>query len=204
MPRKKTYDKDEVIDILYASEGRPSPINGAPGHSLSLHVNIAMPSDRLSNRLQNRDHPNLPIIMTERDGIADKNTHKDIWKELNPHLSTKVLKGQYDKHIDNHKNESGAFMDLQQAADACVLALNSPAVQTLLGQLDSGTQTEFREEITLPTSDDKAWKMRYAGFGQNANDQNKMTDIESVFLFVQAMAPDTIHIQTFYPIRKVV
>jgi hypothetical protein len=207
MPCAKRYSKEDVNAILYASEGRLSPVSGEPGHALSRHVGVS--GLQISDRLVGRTMSSLsrPIVMQATGGAAPANIVRDVWREIDARsgitTTTAQLKKDYNKLVDNSIDNSGAFVDLQQAIIIGRYLLNSSEGQTELAKLDSGTENRVKIVRTLNQLEavDSAWKMNYAGSSGIDNDITHLRDIRTAFMLVDRLDANTIHIQTFYPIK---
>jgi hypothetical protein len=200
MPRVKKYTKDGVIAILEQSEGRLSPVSHQPGHTLARHVLIG--DLQLSDRLRATMPPPIPgrpILVDPSGQVVNKALHREIWKETNPGLNSKTANADFDRiFVGDSVPKAGAFADLQQAGVLGRFALNSTDGQGKLAELDAGTSQ--RVEIEYSVADlhnmQGEWKMRYV---EKGNDIASMTTFTKVFLLVDRLDPDMIHIQTFFP-----
>lgn len=201
MARAKRYTKDDVIAILLQSEGRPSPVTTQAGHTLERHVTIG--DQQLTDRLiptLGASSPNRPILVDPGGKVVSKALHVEIWKETNLGLSSNQAKKDYaDLFEGDAVGKAGAFTDLQQASVLGKFALNAMEGQTELSKLDNGTAD--RVTITYPVTNlhniEGEWRMRYVHKG---NDIPAMVPFTKVFLLVDKLNPDGIHIQTFFPV----
>jgi hypothetical protein len=201
MARAKRYTKDEVVAILVQSEGRLSPVSNQPGHAMSMHVLIADHhlTDRLIATLGDNS-PSRPICVDPSGKIVGKAQHVEIWKEINPGLSTKTAKKDYDElFLGDSVGKAGAFMDLQQAGLLGKHALNSLVGQAELAKLDAGTKkrVDFEYSVSNLHNVQGEWRMRYA---EKTNDLPHMRVFTKVWMLVDKLEPDGIHIQTFFPV----
>lgn len=201
MPVTKQYSRADVKRILQQSEGRLSPVSNQPGHCLEKHV--AVSGYQLSDRLRHKElqsDATHPIIMGETGGIRPENEHRDIWKALNPGMTTAQAKAAYRQNIANYVKESGSFLDQQQAAIVGRHLLNSSAGQKALGELDDGAKARVDIMIPLTTLDIidlDGKKMHHASHG---DDITHIAEMRSAFMLVDKLSGDEIHIQTLYPI----
>ncbi len=206
MARARNYTKQEVNDILYASERRLSPVSGERGHALEKHVGVGglQISDRLRGTLTTS--PTRPLIMDEFGKVRPENEHRDIWRSLTPGATTKELKQDFKNNIENYVNRSGSFTDLQQALIVGKYLLNSPEGQTALAGLDQMAVTvgSKQSRVSVVVSMNRlewihgAWKMNYACHG---NDITHEEDFSQAFMLIDKLDLDQIHIQTFFPIK---
>ncbi len=203
MSRAKKYTKDEVIAILEQSEGRLSPVSHQPGHTLAQHVLIA--DHHLTDRLVAKlgiSSPNRPIIVTPSGTVADKATHREIWKEINPGLNSATANKDFETMYQDCVGKAGAFRDLQQAGIIGRYVLNSSTGQTELAKLDaaaSGTYLRVKIVVSmhLLESVEGNWKMRFA---EKGNDLPHLKEFNEAWMFVDKLEPEGIHIQTFFPV----
>jgi hypothetical protein len=201
MPRAKKYTKDEVIALLQQSEGRLSPVTHQGGHTLEKHVLIG--DQQLTDRLIPTLGPansNRPILVDPSGNVVSKALHVEIWKETHVGLSTKQAKKDYEALFEGDAvAKAGAFADLQQAGVLGKFALNSTVGQAELAKLDDGTN----DRITIDYSVDMLhnvegeWRMRFVCKG---NDIPAMVPFTKVFMLVDKLDPEGIHIQTFFPV----
>ena len=201
MPFAKKYTKDDVIALLVLSEGRLSPKTHQPGHALAMHVTIGdlQLSDRLRATLP-PPIPGRPILIDPSGKVVDKAMHREIWKETNPGLNSKTANADFDRiFIGDSVGKAGAFADLQQAGVLGKFAMNSPAGQTELAKLDARTADRVTIEFSVANlhNIDGEWKMRYV---EKGSDIPSMKTFTKVFMLVDLLDPDMIHIQTFFPI----
>src|SRR5581483_3519018 len=97
---------------------------------------------------------------------------------------------------------AGAFVDLQQAGILGKFALNSPAGQAQLAELDAaraGTPKRVKIEYGVNTLHNVQgeWRMRYA---ERGNDIPVQVAFSQVWMLVDKLEPSGIHIQTFFPV----
>jgi hypothetical protein len=209
MPRKKSYTLEEVNAILRASDGRLSPVTGEPGHALSKHVGVG--GLQLSDRLRGTamSSPSRPIVMDVDGRTAPETVYRDVWREIDARngiqSTTKQLKSDYRKMVENYVEKSGSFIDAQQAIRIGRHLLNSPAGQAELARLDAGTdRVAITQSLNLIESTDGAWKMNFAGMPTAAhpeNDISHLVDFNQAFMLVDRLDLDAIHIQTFFPMK---
>jgi hypothetical protein len=210
MPCARKYSKEDVNAILQASEGRRSPVSGEPGHALSRHVGVngLQISDRLRGTVMTS--ASRPMVMMPTGGGADASTVRAVWREIDARngitTTTNQLKKDYRKLVENYIDDSGAFVDLQQAIIIGRYLLNSSDGQAELAKLDAGTETRIKIAKSLHQIEavDGAWKMNYAGMptaGNRENDITHLEDIRTAFMLVDRYDAGNIHIQTFYPIK---
>jgi hypothetical protein len=203
MPRAKRYTKDEVIAILEQSEGRLSPVGHQAGHTMAQHVLIA--DHHLTDRLiatLGTSSPNRPIIVTPGGTVADKLTHRTIWKELDPTLTTAVANKSYSDLYEDCVGKAGAFRDIQQAGIIGRYVLNSTTGQTELAKLDAapaGTQLRVKIVVSMNLLENTQgdWLMRFA---EKGNDLPHLKVFTQAWMFVDKLEPEGIHIQTFFPV----
>ena len=144
--------------------------------------------------------------MDEFGKVRPENEHRDIWRSLTPGATTKQLKRDFKNNIENYVSRSGSFTDLQQTLIVGKYVLNSTEGQTALSNLDQTTiavgTKESREAITVSMHRLEwvlgAWKMNYASM---ENDITHEEDFSKVFMLIDKLDPDQIHIQTFFPIK---
>lgn len=200
MARAKKYTKQDVSDILYASERRLSPVSGERGHALEKHVGVGglQISDRLRGTLITT--PTRPLIMDEFGKVRPESEHRDIWRSLTPSATTKQLKQDFRTNIENFVSRSGSFIDLQQAIIVGKYALNSQEGQAALTELDQGVQDRVAVTVSMHKLEwvHGAWKMNYASHG---NDITHEEDFSKAFMLIDKLASNQIHIQTFFPIK---
>jgi hypothetical protein len=204
MARARRYSKDEVIAILEQSEGRMSPKTHQPGHALKEHVLIAdhQLTDRLIATL-GQTTPGRPILVDPTGQVVSKALHREIWKETNLGLNSKTANEEFDRiFLGDSVGKAGAFADLQQAGVLGKFALNSPGGQTELAKLDAlAANTYDRVKIVYSVknlhSTEGEWRMRYA---EKGNDLPALKAFSEVWMFVDNLLPDGIHIQTFFPV----
>jgi hypothetical protein len=201
MPRAKKYTKDDVIAILQQSEGRLSPVSYQPGHTLARHVLIGdlQLSDRLRATL-GQTTPARPILVDPSGQVVNKALHREIWKERNPGLNSKTANADYDRiFVGDSVPKAGAFTDLQQAGVLGRFALNSRDGQSKLAELDTGPSNRVEIEYSVINLHnlEGEWRMRYV---EKGNDIPSMRVFTTVFMIVDRLDPDMIHIQTFFPV----
>ena len=201
MARKRNYSNADFIKIIYESEGRPSPVSNEPGHTLKQHLLIADHhiTDRIIPKLGSTT-PTTPIIVNEHGKVASEPVHREIWKELDSTLTTSQAKQLFRKLYLDAPKCAGAFLDIQQIGMVGKFVLNSPEGQDALGQLD-GTETRVSIKKSLNWLDnttETGWKMRYSSM---ENDITHLADFNKVFLLIDKLPNNEIHLQTFYPIK---
>src|SRR5262249_52681876 len=139
------------------------------------------------------------ILVDPSGVIVGKAQHVAIWKEISPGLSTATAKADYDQlFVGDSVNKAGAFTDLQQAGLLGKHALNSPVGQAELAKLD-GTEKRVMIKYSVVNLHNVQgeWRMRYA---EKTNDLPHMRVFTQVWMLVDKLAPDGIHIQTFFPV----
>jgi len=201
MGRKRNYTKADFIKIVYESEGRLSPVSNEPGHTLKQHLLIADHhiTDRIIPNLGSTT-PTTPIIVDEHGKVASELLHREIWKELDSTLTTSQAKNNFRKLYLDAPKCAGAFLDIQQIGTIGKYVLNSTEGQEALGKLD-GTETRVSVKKSLNWLDNTTgtgWKMRFSSLD---NDITHLTDFNNVFMLVDKLPNDEIHLQTFYPIK---
>jgi hypothetical protein len=190
-----------VIAILQQSEGRSSPATHQGGHTLEKHVLIG--DQQLTDRLiptLGAANPNRPILVDPSGKVVSKADHLEIWKETNVGLSSKQAKKDYaDLFEGDAVGKAGAFADLQQAGVLGKFALNSTDGQARLTELDNGTKDRVTIEYPVSTlhNVEGEWRMRYVEKGR---DIPAMVPFTKVFMLIDKLDPDGIHIQTFFPV----
>ncbi|MBY0396421.1 MAG: hypothetical protein K2X91_08125, partial [Thermoleophilia bacterium] len=145
--------------------------------------------------------PNRPILVGPDGKVVDKAAHREIWKETNVGLNSKQANADFDAmFVGDSVGRAGAFLDLQQAGILGKFALNSAAGRAELAKLDAGTDARVTISYDLLnlTNVDGEWKMRYAEKG--GNDVASIQSFSKVFMLVDRLDPDGIHIQTFFPV----
>ncbi len=201
MPFAKNYTKDDVIALLVESEGRLSPVTHQPGHALAMHVTIG--DHQLSDRLiatMPPPIPGRPILVDPSGKVVDKAMHREIWKETNPGLNSKSANADFDRiFVGDSVGKAGAFMDLQQAGVLGKFAMNSPGGQSELAKLDARTADRVTIEYSVANlhNVDGEWKMRYV---EKNSDIASLKIFTKVFLLLDRLDPDKLHIQTFFPV----
>lgn len=205
MPRRKMYSEAEAYALMQASENHNSPTSGQPGHTMKQHVGGT--SAQTSNRLMASvsSVPGAPLIMGPTGAMLDKASTLAVYKAKTPGLSTAAAKKAYDSMFEPGKKNVGAFLDQQQAARALAFALNHADGQTALGKIDAGSKREFfvvaMGAWTIAGRPD-ARKMYCASLStaqDPTSDIPHMADFASVTVGLDALAPDSLHLQTFYP-----
>jgi len=201
MARAKKYTKDEVIAILVQSEGRLSPVSNQPGHTLAMHVLIA--DHHLTDRLipvLGQSSTSRPIIVDPSGVIVGKAQHREIWKEINPGLNSATANADYDRiFVGDSVGKAGAFTDLQQAGLLGKFALNSPVGQAELAKLDGAeNRVMIKYSVVNLHNVQGEWRMRYA---EKTNDLPHMRVFTQVWMLVDKLAPDGVHIQTMFPVQ---
>lgn len=207
MPRRRIYSEAETLALMIASEGRNSPTSGQPGHTMQQHVggSSAQTSSRLMASVSSS--PGAPIIMGPTGAMADKATTLAVYKSVTPGLSTNQAKQAYDSMFEAGKKNAGAFLDQQQAARALAYALNHADGQAALGRIDAGAQREFFPVAmgvwTIAGRVD-ARKMYCASLSTAlapTSDIPHLEDFASVMVGLDKLDPDSLHLQTFYPMK---
>lgn len=208
MARKKIYALQDATDLIYNSEGRPSPKSGEPAHTLAQHVggDDSKSGGRLKTAVQSSGA--APIIINPATGaMATKAQTVGIYTSAGLSPSKTQAGKAYDAAVTPGKDAAGAFLDIQQAASVLQYALNSPEGQAALGKLDGGSGREFFTvsvlDWSMPRND--CWKMWCAYMGAGGDDMSDMTHLEDfkvVTVGIDKLDPDLVHLQTFYPKRS--
>ncbi|ATG92155.1 MULTISPECIES: hypothetical protein [Methylomonas] len=200
MARARKYSKQEVHAILTTREGLLSPVSNEPSHILSLHVGVSglQISDRLMGTL--KSDSTHPIIMGPTGSIRPESEHREIWKALNPGMNTQQAKNAFGSFIDNSKDNSGSFLDVQQAVVVGWFLLNSDEGQVELAKLD-GASNRVKISKSLDRLEfvrENAFKMNFAS---KDSDITHLEDFSQAVMIVDKLPMDGIHVQTLYPVR---
>ncbi|WP_305907354.1 hypothetical protein Q9L42_016355 [Methylomarinum sp. Ch1-1] len=200
MARARKYSRQDVNDILYASERRLSPVSGERGHALEKHVGVGglQISDRLRGTLTTST--TRPLVMDEFGKVRPEAEHRDIWRRLTPGSTTKQLKQDFRTNIENFVSRSGSFIDLQQAIIVGKYVLNCQEGQAALAKLDQGLENRVAVTVSMHSLEwtQGAWKMNFAS---RENDITHEEEFGKAFMLIDKLDLDQIHIQTFFPLK---
>ena len=201
MATKKRYSKEEVIKIVYESENRASPENSQPGHTLKQHLLISDQSltDRIIPKMGSNDG-RTPILIDPDGKMVSKDDHKTIWQTNDPGISNNQFRTAFRNLFENAPQCAGAFEDIQDIGVIGKYVLNSQEGQDKLAQLDAGaTRIRIKHSLRWLDRIDGAFKMRVQTRGVTSD--ICIEDVCEVFMMVDKINANAIHIQTFYPIK---
>jgi hypothetical protein len=226
MSRRRTYCYRDAYRLLRESEGRQSPKSGEPGHTIELHVGgreaqvggrlrlqlagktiYAMDDQgRIAEKIYRPGTLAAPILIGPGGVVASRGDSIEMYVEAGRYPSKNQARQAYDRVFTAPRSAAGAFLDQQQTARALQFALNTLEGQDALSALDSGSPREcFAVAIAGWTIAGRAdaRKMYFAATSSGPGDDSDLThlrDFSRVFVGIDALSTDAVHLQTFYPI----